>query len=381
MTRRTKSLLGSLVVLALCLAGVGAVVLHQRGSKTVAISDKGLTAAGLPSTTAGVPPTTASVTPVVAGATTPAASASPSPSASASTSPAAPLTKKAKKKAAKKAKAKAKAKTAKKAKKAKKAKSAPKPPASIPAGKISAKKGASVWAEDGITKSLADSGVSWMYNWAASPNGVTAPKGVQYVPMIWGAKSADAATLAKAKANGNTLLGFNEPDFADQSNMSVDQALDLWPKLEATGMRLGSPAVAWGADQDGKWLDKFMTGAKQRGYRVDFITLHWYGGDFNPSNATNQLRTYIQNTYAKYHKPIWVTEYALMNFGGGARLPSAGVQAEFVTKSTAMLQSLSYVERYAWFAFPTSTDGTDGTGLYRPGGAITPPGKAYRAAG
>jgi hypothetical protein len=46
-----------------------------------------------------------------------------------------------------------------------------------------------------------------------------------------------------------------------------------------------------------------------------------------------------------------------------------------------MLESLSYVEHYAWFAFPTSTNGQDETGLYRPGGAITEPGKAYRAAG
>jgi Glycosyl hydrolase catalytic core len=52
-----------------------------------------------------------------------------------------------------------------------------------------------------------------------------------------------------------------------------------------------------------------------------------------------------------------------------------------VKSSTAMLQKLSYVERYAWFAFPTSTDGTDGTGLYRPGNVPTLAGKAYRAAG
>jgi hypothetical protein len=281
-------------------------------------------------------------------------------------------------KAAVTAKAKAKAAAKKKAKK----KSTPKPAATIPASGSSVKKGASIFGTPkGITGSLADSGVSWSYNWAASPNGVSSPKGVEYVPMIWGANSADAATLATAKKNGKVLLGFNEPDFADQSNMSVQQALDLWPKLQATNLRLGSPAVAWGADQDGKWLDQFMKGAAQRGYRVDFITLHWYGGDFNPTNATSQLRSYIAATYAKYHKPIWVTEYALMNFSGGQRLPSAAVQAEFVTKSTAMLEKLSYVERYAWFAFPTSTDGTDGTGLYRPGGTATLMGQAYRAAG
>ena len=361
MTRRTKRLIGSLVVLLLCLGGVGAFALHGRAANAVDIADRDLAASGLQ----------------------PAAGSASVTSEPTATSSAAAAQKQAALLKAVKAKArKAAAKAAAKAK-AKAPKTKPKPAATIPASsRSSVKKGASIFGTpSGITGALADSGVSWTYNWAAAPNGVKAPKGVEYVPMIWGASSADAATLATAKRNGSTLLGFNEPDFADQSNMTVAQALDLWPKLQATKLRLGSPAVAWGADQEGKWLDQFMDGAAKRGYRVDFITLHWYGGDFNPTNATNQLRSYIQATYAKYHKPIWVTEYALMNFSGSPRLPSAKVQADFVTKSTAMLERLSYVERYAWFAFPTSTDGSDGTGLYRPGGVPTVPGKAYRAAG
>ena len=63
-----------------------------------------------------------------------------------------------------------------------------------------------------------------------------------------------------------------------QANMSPGQALSLWPQLEATGMRLGSPAVADDGATPGGWLDQFMSGAAARGYRVNFITLHWYGG-------------------------------------------------------------------------------------------------------
>jgi hypothetical protein len=63
--------------------------------------------------------------------------------------------------------------------------------------------------------------------------------------MAWGAASADAGTLAQAKAQGPYLLGFNEPDMAAQSNMTVDQALCLWPKLMDAGRVLGSPAVAY----------------------------------------------------------------------------------------------------------------------------------------
>jgi hypothetical protein len=44
---------------------------------------------------------------------------------------------------------------------------------------------------------------------------------------------------------------------------------------------------------------------------------------------------------------------ALIKFtGSGSVYPGDTQQAAFVKKSTAMLQSLSYVEQYTWFALP-----------------------------
>jgi Glycosyl hydrolase catalytic core len=373
---RTKTFSGLAVALCLCLAGcLGLAVITtfwDRGASDLSIRDAALPTAAPdggaapsgaatsgtsfddPATAAGSPTAIARQRAAAARSATPGASAASRAGSGGAHHPTLPVTR---------------------------------PPRSIPASGggtarvASAKKGAALWKEAAITQALADSGVSWFYTWSADTGGIRAPKGVQFVPMIWGASSVNPRTLATAKRNGSVLLGFNEPDFASQSNVSVSKALELWPQLQATGMRLGSPAVAWGADRPGAWLDRFMTGAQQRGYRVDFITLHWYGGDFRSTAAVQQLKSYIQATYARYHKPIWVTEYALMNFSGGPKLPSASVQADFVTASAAMLQSLPYVERYSWFAFPTSTDGTDGTGLYRPGAVPTTLGRAYRAAG
>jgi hypothetical protein len=67
----------------------------------------------------------------------------------------------------------------------------------------------------------------------------------------------------------------------------------------------------------------------------------------------------------------------LIDFGGGTKYPTQAQQASFVTGSTTMLDGLSYVERYAWFALPSK--GTD-TGLYRTGTSATEVGEAYRAA-
>src|SRR2546423_7403856 len=160
--------------------------------------------------------------------------------------------------------------------------------------------------------------------------------------------------------------------------MAGTRAVDLWPQLRATGLRLGSPAPATGGADAGGWLDRFMTGAATRGYRVDFIALHWYGADFS-AGATDQLRRYLDATYQRYHKPIWLTEYALIRFGATPTYPTPAQQADFIRASTAMLEHLTYLERYAWFALPTGTSG-DGTGLYRTGNTPTTAGAAYRAA-
>ena len=140
-------------------------------------------------------------------------------------------------------------------------KSAVAPPPSHPA--VSGpKKGVGVWSAPDLDASLTASKASWYYDWSPSRLDHIGSGAPQFVPMIWGAKNADAATLATAKSQGSVLLGFNEPDMGSQSNMTAQQALDLWPKLQATGLRLGSPAVAARRrDAAGGWLDQFMTGA------------------------------------------------------------------------------------------------------------------------
>jgi len=251
-------------------------------------------------------------------------------------------------------------------------------PAAAPAV-TGAKKGVGAWSFDGATQALAESGASWYYTWSATP-GVGGPPGVQFVPMVWGAADVTPSTLSQVRQEGHYLLGFNEPDMTSQSNMTPTQALGLWPQLMATGMQLGSPAVADDGATPGGWLDQFMSGAAARGYRVNFITLHWYGSDFATGPAVSQLRSYVQAVYTRYHLPIWLTEFALANFGGSPTTPTPQQQAAFVTAATAMLQRLSYVQRYAWFGLEaTPTDGS--MGLFASGAVPTTVGRAFEAAG
>ena len=248
------------------------------------------------------------------------------------------------------------------------------PASPVPAG---AKKGVSTWQFPGLSGAMGDVRANWYYNWGT--NNDSMPANAEFVPMIWDENVVTAANLAKVKTEGRTLLGFNEPDLAGQAEMTVEQALDLWPQLQATGMRLGSPAVAFGGDTPGGWLDRFMTGARQRNLRVDFITLHWYGSDFSDA-AAGQFMGYVKAVHDRYKLPIWVTEYGLMNFTGSPKFPNTEQITRFIKSSTAQMDAAPYVERYAWFSLPAVGDSVD-YGLYRDATTPTEAGKAYRAAG
>ena len=103
----------------------------------------------------------------------------------------------------------------------------------------------------------------------------------------------------------------------------------------------------------------------------------WHVVSFSVFGLTLLL---LYSIYALYHLPIWVTEFALTNFSGGTEtFPTEAQQAAFLTAATQMLDGLSYVQRYAWFALP-ATSATGTTGLFNPGPAATEVGRAFEEA-
>jgi RNA polymerase sigma factor (sigma-70 family) len=255
----------------------------------------------------------------------------------------------------------------------------PPPAAPPPTGLL---KGVGAWNFTGATAALAQSRASWYFTWSTSPDGIASPPGVAFVPDIWGQATVTPAALAQARQAGHYLLTFNEPDSGAQANMTVAQALADWPQLEQTGMLLGSPAVQDDAATPGSWLDQFMSGAKARGYRVDFIVVHWYAQGFDPAASVSELKAYLQAIYQRYHLPIWLTEFGMVKFGSPATYPSDAQQSAFLTGAATMMAGLPYVQRYAWFALPVTTGPTgDGNlGLFASGPVVTPEGRAFEAA-
>lgn len=185
--------------------------------------------------------------------------------------------------------------------------------------------------------------VSWAYNWGSSTSGL--PSGLEYVPMLWGLGSGKtsgwAADAKAAIAAGTThLMSFNEPDLAAQSNIGyADAAAGYLTYMEpfAGQAKLGAPAVTNGGSPMGlTYLGNFLESCSK--CTIDFVSIHWY------DSATNigYFKNYIQSAYtAGGNRPIWITE-----FGASG---SADQQNTFLETVIPWLDSLDYVERYAYF--------------------------------
>ena len=159
------------------------------------------------------------------------------------------------------------------------------------------------------------------------------------------------------------LLGFNEPDYATQANMSVDQAISLWPQLQKTGLRLGSPVTV---KFSSPWLKDFMTKAKNKGLRVDFMTMHCYGWP----NVDDFLGK-VTSLYEMYGKPIWVTEYAVADWQATSTKPSRYSRTttnEFMRASVAGMRAMPYVERFAWKNRPGTDPVMGNSAIFSPDG-------------
>jgi Ca2+-binding RTX toxin-like protein len=250
-----------------------------------------------------------------------------------------------------------------------------------PAGAVSARIVA--WGSSGalelddvtLTSDAGGGNLVWASGFESAMADPAHSSAVPFVPMVWGATAAGGVDTT-GLAGEPVVLGFNEPDLRAQSNLTVAQAIALWPDLMATGARLGSPAVATSHTLGStSWLGKFMAQASAAGLRVDFIAVHYYST--NPDVAA--FKTWLTKVYNAYHLPIWVTEWGLVDFTNPDRFTSTET-AKFFTDGTLMMDGLGFVEKHAWFGLYDGLDGLNvHTHLLDDAGQLTPVGQAFAA--
>jgi hypothetical protein len=186
--------------------------------------------------------------------------------------------------------------------------------------------------------------VAWWNNWALGGDGV--PDGIEFVPMVWGADDVGDPFPEEAAY----LLGFNEPNFHAQSDLTAQEAAAAWPQIEASagGRPLVSPAMNYCGPEDQcngtspyQYLRDFFAACS--GCRVDYVAVHWYNCDL-PS-----LQDYLEpggglEGFEQFGKPVWLTEFSCD--------PSASVadQEAYMREAIPYLEGNPNVFRYSWFS-------------------------------
>ncbi|MBN7816952.1 glycosyl hydrolase [Algoriphagus pacificus] len=224
----------------------------------------------------------------------------------------------------------------------------------------------------------------WYYNWG---NSNESQPNYEYVPMAWGAGATAPQVLKRIieKDKVNHLLGFNESDNCDDQSgqfnnlCKIEVAVGYYENLMKTGMRLGTPAPRENGPTG--WLLEFAELAKARDVRFDFVAVHWYDWGSNPANSPNadpqvifnRFKTYLENVHRIYGLPIWITEFNANPNRGNA------IQAAFLELALPYLESLEYVERYAYFEpmSANSSNPVDSADLTDENGNLTNIGEIY----
>ena len=205
-------------------------------------------------------------------------------------------------------------------------------------------------------------GCTWWYNWGGASNNthenyLAAGGQMEFTPMAWnGNYNVDnLRAYYQSHPQDKFLLGFNEPNFRAQANMTPAQAAEKWVALEQLAeeldLKLVAPALNYpdGAINDGvtyqpkAWMDGFIKAYKEqndgREPRIDFMALHCYMD--NPQAMIG----FVEDFAKTYGKKVWLTEFCAWE----NKSLTAETQQQTMVQKLVLLERSQWVERYAWF--------------------------------
>ncbi|MDR2840065.1 MAG: T9SS type A sorting domain-containing protein [Paludibacter sp.] len=230
---------------------------------------------------------------------------------------------------------------------------------------------------------------TWWNNWGGGSNSQT---NYEYVPM-WNKLNGSWSSI-NSRTNVTHLLGLNEPDHPEQHKddngeqvVTVARAIQEWPLMFESGLRIGSPACT-----DESWIYNFIDECDRLNYRVDFVAWHAYWGGKSPQSWYNDLKRISDRCGGR---PIWITEWNnganWTNEGGWERNTSSSAspkplldneanrqkQLRDITAILQVLDTASFVERQSLYNW-VETARMIATNSDNNNRALTPAGVYYR---
>lgn len=197
-------------------------------------------------------------------------------------------------------------------------------------------------------EAIAD-GVTWFYNWGNTVgNYIADQEFLEFTPQVWnGNFNADnIRKYVQAHPNTKYILGFNEPNFKGQANMTPQYAAERWPEIQALAKELNlkivAPALNYSPDapyyNPTDWMDEFVRLVGPDAF--DFTAIHNYGGYGGLVDLSTKF-------HDRYGKPVWVTEFCY--WPGEMGDVTVASQLSSMVESVEWLEKTDWIYRYAWF--------------------------------
>ncbi len=230
-------------------------------------------------------------------------------------------------------------------------------------------------------------GVSWYYNWGATPLPKPADVSMEFLPMAWNGASSFRTAIASYLAAGNRpwrVLALNEPNFTTQANMTPSNSAVTYKQVRAIcdpynipvvgpHMAIGSPA-----NQSLTAYDPIQGSNVTYTFQEPFLNafLYYCGTTNPPGMATHSYGgygeiTWILNTMRTDYptQKVWLTEFCPWGATNDATVLATLIPAVDFCERTP------WVEGYAWFMSRISGDPYNS--LLGGSGTLTAAGRAY----
>jgi len=231
-------------------------------------------------------------------------------------------------------------------------------------------------------------GVSWYYNWGATP--LTLPPGVtmDFLPMAWNGNAGFQTSISSYLAAGNRpwrVLALNEPNFTTQANMTPQSAATTYQQVQAICAPYNIPvigphmAIGTPANQSITAYDPIqgsnVTYTSQEPYLDAF--LYYCGTNTPPGMGTHSYGGYGEITWitSTMHtdfptQTVWLTE-----FNANGATSDAQVLATLIP-AVDYCERTPWIEGYAWFMSRITGDPYNSL-LSTNSGVLTAAGQAY----
>jgi hypothetical protein len=230
-------------------------------------------------------------------------------------------------------------------------------------------------------------GVSWYYNWGATPLAKPSDVAMDFLPMAWNGSSGFQTSISSYLAAGNRpwrVLALNEPNFTTQANITPSNSATTFEQVKAIcdpynipviapHMAIGTPAnqsiTAYDPIQGSN-----VTYTFQEPYLSAFL---YYCGSTQPTGmATHSYGGYGEITWitGTMHtdfptQTVWLTEFCPWGATSDAAVLATLIPAVDYCERTP------WIEGYAWFM--SRITGDPYNSLLGSSGVLTPAGQAY----